>query len=119
MKFNHINLVVQDVAGASRFFETWFGFKCIEIKGENIVAILKGEDNFTLVLMKSKEPEINYPNAFHIGFMQAGKEHVIELHKKLKSAGLIEAGEPKNIRDSFGFYFSYQNIMIEVGTYVV
>ena len=113
MKLNHINLVVQDVAGASRFFETWFGFRCIEIKGENIVAILKGDDDFTLVLMKSKEPEVSYPGAFHIGFMQPGKEQVIELHKKLQSAGLIESQEPKKIRDSFGFYFAYENTMIE------
>ena len=117
MKLNHINLVVQDVAGASRFFETWFGFRCIEIKGENIVAILKGDNDFTLVLMKSKEPEVSYPGAFHIGFMQPGKEQVIELHKKLQSAGLIESQEPKKIRDSFGFYFAYENIMIEVGCY--
>lgn len=49
--------------------------------------------------------------------MQPGKEQVIELHKKLKSAGLTESGEPKKIRDSFGFYFTYENIMIEVGCY--
>lgn len=64
MKLNHINLVVKDVALASRFFETWFGFRCKEIKGENIVAVLKGEDDFTLVLMKSKEFGSQLPRRF-------------------------------------------------------
>ena len=117
MKLNHINLVVNDVAKVARFFETFFDFKCNEIKGNNVVAILKGTDDFTLVIMKSKESGPRYPESFHIGFMQESPDKVIELHKKLKVAGFIDGQEPKKIRDSFGFYFMYENMMIEVGHY--
>lgn len=49
MKPNHLNLIVTNVTNAIRFFEQHFDFKYVEIKGDNIVAILNGEDNFTLV----------------------------------------------------------------------
>jgi len=117
MKLNHINLVVSNVEDAIIFFETYFNFTCIEIKGENIVAVLIGSDGFTLVLMKNKSGAPAYPEAFHIGFMQNSKDEVIEIFQKLKIADFVGGQEPKKIRDSFGFYFHYQHLMIEVGYY--
>ena len=116
MKLNHINLVGADVAAAVQFFERYFGFKCTGIKGDNIIAILKGTDDFTLVIMTSKD-SISYPQAFHIGFMQESNEAVNGIYNDLRS-GTIEVGqEPRKIRDSFGFYFNFDNLMIEVGCY--
>lgn len=114
---NHINLLVSDVAKASVFFETHFGFKCMEVKGDDIVAVLKGVDGFTLVLMKNKKGIPIYPEAFHIGFMLGCVGEVNELCRRLKSAGIIDTHEPQKIRDSFGFYFNFDGIMIEVGHY--
>ena len=117
MKLNHINLVVTEVAAAVQLFERYFGFKCIGIKGDNIIAILKGIDDFTLVIMTSKESGIRYPQAFHIGFMQENNDVVTRIYDQLKS-GNIEVGDgPRKIRDSFGFYFNFDNVMIEVGCY--
>jgi catechol 2,3-dioxygenase-like lactoylglutathione lyase family enzyme len=115
MKLNHINLVVADVAKAIHLFENDFNFKCIDIKGENIVAVLKGADDFTLVIMANKNDSIVYPDAFHIGFMLDNKEEVIATYQQLKKDGIEVGNEPKKIRDSFGFYFNFDNIMIEVG----
>lgn len=117
MKLNHINLVVNNVAEAIRLFETYFGFKCIEIKGEKIIAILSDEGDFTLVLTKAKDGHAKYPESFHIGFLQSNAEEVNQLYLQLKSAGLIGEKEPRKIRDSFGFYFNFENIMIEISTY--
>jgi catechol 2,3-dioxygenase-like lactoylglutathione lyase family enzyme len=118
MKLNHINLVVTNVAEAIGFFETYFNFKCAETKGNNIVSVLKGEDGFTLVIMSNKNEQPNYPDAFHIGFMLSDENEVSEAYSKLKS-GEIEVGqEPRKIRDGFGFYFNFQNVMIEVGCYL-
>ena len=117
MKLNHINLVVGNVEAATHFFETYFDFKCIHIKGDNVVAILKGTEGFTLVIMKDKAGNPNYPGAFHIGFMLNSEGKVIETYQKLKTAGFISEQEPKKIRDSFGFYFTFENILIEVGHY--
>ena len=118
MKLNHINLVVADVAKAIDFFETYFNFKCIDVKGENIVAVLKGTDDFTLVIMANKNGSVIYPDAFHIGFMLENEEEVITTHHHLKKDGIEVGNEPKKIRDSFGFYFNFDNIMIEVGHYL-
>lgn len=116
MKLNHINLVVTDVAAAIKFFETYFAFTCTEVKGDNIVAVLKGADDFTLVIMTSKDIEA-YPKAFHVGFMQESDEAVIDVYNHLKTGGIDVGAEPRKIRDSFGFYFVFDAIMIEVGCY--
>jgi len=118
MKLNHINLVVKNLAAAVHLFEHYFGFKCTEVKGDNIVAVLKGTDDFTLVLMTSKDGDSKFPSDFHIGFMQATTEEVVTLYQNLKKGGMEVGQEPKKIRDSFGFYFLFENIMIEVGHYL-
>jgi len=118
MKLNHINIVVTNVAEVVRFFEIYFNFKCTETKGDNIVAVLKGDDGFILVLMKDKEGKSTYPDAFHIGFMLDNAEQVNEIYLKLKNGGIDVGQEPRKIRDSFGFYFHFEKIMIEVGYYL-
>ncbi len=117
MKLNHINLVVSNVANAVQFFEKYFDFKCTQIKGDHIVAILKGPDDFTLVILKNKEDSSVYPDFFHIGFMLESVEQVMGVYYKLKNGGVVVDQEPKKIRDSFGFYFNFENLMIEVGHY--
>ena len=117
MKLNHINLVVTDVATTTTFFETHFGFKHIETKGDNVISILKNADNFTLVLMTEKQGPIVYPKDFHIGFMQESTDAVEAIYQQLKDAG-IQVGAPRKIRASFGFYFYFDNLFIEVGCYL-
>lgn len=119
MKLNHINLVVSNVAKATDFFETYFNFKCTEIKGDNIITVLKGVDDFTLVIMTNKGGEIMYPEAFHIGFMLNDTNAVTATYEKLKNGGIDVGQEPRKIRDSFGFYFNFDTVMIEVGHYIV
>jgi catechol 2,3-dioxygenase-like lactoylglutathione lyase family enzyme len=115
MKLNHINLVVSNVKGAITLFETHFGFTCHEMKGDNAIAILKGTDDFTLVLMGGKADDIQYPKAFHIGFMLSGEEEVNRCFESLKDSGINLEKSPAKIRDTFGFYFTFDNLMIEVG----
>jgi len=118
MKLNHINLVVSNVADVIKLFETYFSFKCTDIKGDNIVAILKGADDFTLVIMTDKNGQTTYPKAFHIGFMLDSEDEITKTYIALKNGGIGVGQEPRKIRDSFGFYFNFDNIMIEVGHYL-
>lgn len=118
MKLNHINLVVSNVVNATHLFETYFNFKCTGVKGENIIAILKGKDDFSLVIMTNKDGTSIYPDAFHVGFMLDNTNSVTETYQKLKDGGIVVGQEPRKIRDSFGFYFNFDNIMIEVGHYI-
>src|SRR6188472_2708199 len=103
MKLNHINLVVSNVAEAINLFETYFNFKCTDIKGDNIVAILEGADHFTLVIMSDKDKPVVYPAAFHIGFIVDSEEEVTKTYNTLKNGGVAVGQEPRKIRDSFGF----------------
>ena len=117
MPLNHINLVVSDVAAATKLFENYFNFMCTDVKGSNIVVVLKDTNDFTLVLMADKNGKAVYPDAFHVGFMQESTDVVIEIYKRLKKGGIAVGKEPGKIRDSFGFYFTFDTLMIEVGHY--
>jgi catechol 2,3-dioxygenase-like lactoylglutathione lyase family enzyme len=119
MKLNHLNLTVINPTKAIHFFETYFDFKCVSTKGDNMIAVLKGADGFELVLMNAsmnQKGNSSYPDAFHIGFMLDAAEQVTATWQKLKAGGIILEREPQKIRDNFGFYFHFDNLMIEVGT---
>lgn len=121
MTINHLNLVVENVEVATNFFENYLDFTCEETKGNNIINILKNKENFVLVLMSSKMNQngnSTYPDAFHLGFMLDNKNKVTEIYEKLKNGSITVENEPKKIRDSFGFYFHFENIMIEIGHYL-
>jgi catechol 2,3-dioxygenase-like lactoylglutathione lyase family enzyme len=115
MVLNHINLVVADVEASIKLFETHFNFKCEAVKGDNAIAILKGSDGFTLVLMTNKMGAVEYPDAFHIGLMLSSEEEVTRCFESLKNGGIALGKDPGKIRDTFGFYFNFDSFMIEVG----
>jgi catechol 2,3-dioxygenase-like lactoylglutathione lyase family enzyme len=120
MKLNHINLPVEDVAATKRFFEKFFDFECLEVKGDNALAILKGEGNFILVLMSKSFNQnrlIEYPDAFHIGFLVNGNDKVDAAHQRLIEGGFLPQNPPGSIRGQYGFYFKAPgNLLIEVTT---
>ncbi|TSJ40788.1 VOC family protein [Mucilaginibacter corticis] len=119
MKLNHINLPVKDVTAAREFFETYFNFRSEDIKLNDTLSVLKGEDGFTLVLMSEKLNQNGnhaYPDAFHIGFFQSTEAEVTAIFERLKVGGIYLEKEPQLIRKTFGFYFRFQDILIEIAT---
>lgn len=120
MTINHLNLTVTDVARVVTFFETYFEFNCSLIKGDKLIAILENKKNFVLVLMAStlnQKGNSTYPDAFHIGFILDTREAVDHLHQQLIEGGITIAQSPKKIRNSYGFYFYFDDLFIEVGHY--
>lgn len=116
MQLNHINLVVTDVPAAIRLFEDHLGFTCIDNR-RDVVAVLMGSDNFVMVLWSStlnKTDDVAYPENFHIGFYQANKESVLALYEKLNNENLVFESEPKKLRNTFGFYFHFDKLLIEI-----
>jgi len=107
------------VAAAREFFETYFGFKSVDLKLNDTLSVLKGDDGFTLIIMSEKLNQNGnniYPDAFHIGFFQSTDEEVIAMLERLKAGGIALTQEPQLIRKTFGFYFHYQDILIEMAT---
>ncbi len=116
MQLNHINLVVTDVPAAIRLFEHHLGFTCIDNR-RNVIAVLTGSNNFVVVLWSSalnKTDHVAYPENFHIGFYQENKESVLALYEKLKSDQLTFDSEPRKMRNTFGFYFRFDSLLIEI-----
>lgn len=118
MKLNHINLSVTNVTEAVAFFELYFNFRCEEVKGEHALAVLKGEYDFTLVLMSeafNRNGNTTYPEAFHIGFIQESREKVEELYQRLIDGGITVERKPAPMRGVYGFYFRAPgNILTEI-----
>ena len=118
MTINHLNLVVKNVAETAHFFESYFEFELTQMLGDNIIAVLQNKANFTLVLSTDKNGNNQYPEDFHIGFIQDSIERVDQMYNKLKSDGIAVGRAPGKIRNSYAFYFYFDNVFIEVGHYL-
>ncbi|MGN7824762.1 VOC family protein [Chitinophaga varians] len=119
MTLNHLNLTVSDVAHASHFFQTYLGFKPADMPPNDALAVLNGPDGFILVLMHDRFNESGqcaYPDAFHIGFYLPDQAAVHQTWQQLHDGGIPLTESPRRIRKTFGFYFRYDNIMIEITT---
>ncbi|PZU85419.1 MAG: glyoxalase/bleomycin resistance/extradiol dioxygenase family protein [Chryseobacterium sp.] len=118
MSLNHINLVVKDVDKALHLFTNYFGFSMIANRNSKM-AVLENNDQFALVIwgqvLNKKENIPEYPENFHIGFYQEDQETVWNIYRKLQEEeNLRFEGGPKPIRNTFGFYFYFENLMIEI-----
>jgi len=119
MKLNHLNLCVDDLSEARRFFETFFDFQFLEQKGKALV-VMSDENGFILVLSDPKafkgNKAVRYPEAFHIGFLVETSSEVDRAYNRLLAGGIEIDKEPYTMRgSSYGFYFTvFNGLLIEV-----
>jgi len=118
MSLNHINLVVKDVDKALHLFTNYFSFS-LNTNRNSKMAVLENKNQFALVIwgqvLNKKEDIPEYPENFHIGFYQQDQEAVWNMYIKLQEEeNLRFEEEPKSIRNTFGFYFYFENLMIEI-----
>jgi lactoylglutathione lyase len=105
MKLNHLNLTVPDVRQTREFFETYFDFRCVWEAGRDALAVLVDESGFVFTLNNfNKATKVEYPGAFHIGFMQESRQRVDEIYERLKAAGFASE-PPKEFHGAWTFYF--------------
>jgi catechol 2,3-dioxygenase-like lactoylglutathione lyase family enzyme len=115
MKLNHLSLAVPDVAATATFLEQFFEFETEDIKGNNVIAVLRGKDNFILVLTTLRQGESSYPSDFHFGFILDTETEVLAKYERLIAGGIEIPRVPSKIRNSYAFYFHMPgNIMMEV-----
>lgn len=116
MVLNHLNLAVTDVPRARAFFETYFGLRCVAERGRDAIAILVDETGFVLSLSNfDRADSVEYPGAFHIGFMQESRERVDEIYRRLTADG-FQAEPPKEFHGAWTFYFQAPGgFLVEVG----
>jgi lactoylglutathione lyase len=115
MRLNHLNLTVPEVSRTREFFETYFGFQCFMARDDDTLVVLTDESGFVLTLSNfGKASAVEYPGAFHIGFMQESRERVDEIHQRLKSDG-FDVGPTKEFHGAWTFYFRAPgNFLVEV-----
>ena len=120
MQLNHLNLPVENVPQARAFFEKHFNFTCADVKGNDMLVVLHGENGFVLTLMSAsfnRNGNNQYPDAFHMGFLVNSQEQVHAMWQNLKNDGVTLDQEPRNMRGVFGFYFHAPcNVLLEVST---
>ena len=116
MSLNHINLTVPDVSRSRAFFETYFGFHCVVERGRDTLVVLIDDSGFVLTLSNfDKVEKVEYPGAFHIGFMQDSRERVDEIYRRLTADG-FEVQPPKEFHGAWTFYLNAPGgFLLEVG----
>jgi lactoylglutathione lyase len=116
MGLNHINLTVPDVPPTRGFFETYFGFRCVFERGRDALAVLVDDSGFILTLSNfDKADRVEYPGAFHVGFMQDSPERVDAIYRRLKADG-FDADPPRDFHGAWTFYLRAPGgFVVEVG----
>jgi lactoylglutathione lyase len=105
MKMNHVNLTVDDVAGASKLLQKHFGLRPAAEERKNFV-VLFDDDNFVLTLIGAgRSGAVEYPRTFHIGFGQPSREYVNEIHRRLVEDGYDIQETPREEHHAWTFYF--------------
>lgn len=82
MRLGHLNLRVADPSACRDFYLELFGFEAaFEAEGGYF---LRGSDGFLLALLPAEE-HVALPDGFHIGFVCASADDVIDQHHRLEA----------------------------------
>jgi catechol 2,3-dioxygenase-like lactoylglutathione lyase family enzyme len=120
MQFKHLNLATSDVMGLAAFFERFFGFKRLLLRGSGALVILRNDEEFVLTLMKLKTYDpTGYPETFHVGFYVDERAGVEAKWNELATAGLAPGEIQEAGRSGRGAHFYCSapgGIEIEIAT---
>lgn len=83
------------------------------------MAVLQNNRTFALVIwgqvMNKEEKLSEYPSNFHIGFYQDNENEVMRIYEKIRYEEYVRVdGKSKKMRNTYGFYFYFENLMIEI-----
>ncbi len=105
MKLNHLTLPVSDVLATRDFLEKYFNLSRLGGPGTKRMAFLTDENGMVLNIFKAGSDGLpEYPQYFHIGFIQPSRDDVDAINLRLKEDG-FEVPEPSHQHGSWTFYF--------------
>jgi len=88
MKLNHIDLQVSNVTAAREFFESYFGFRCVFQRRDQLAMLTDDAGLEFGVSNLFDSPAPTYPPDFHIGFVLENESQVRAMHERLAKAGV-------------------------------
>lgn len=122
MRLNHLDLHVADVAATRDFLVHHFGFRHIQTRGRDGLAILHDTSGLELVISHAvpkfggADAHSANANTFHIGFIVPDRAEVDRLYARLLAAGAELWNAPQAIRGGWVFYcMAPGRVLIEVG----
>jgi catechol 2,3-dioxygenase-like lactoylglutathione lyase family enzyme len=119
MQINHLHLSVTDVAACAAFFVKHFEFTLLESRGNNGMAIIRGQGDSVVVLMRlpaDVDPAMAYPKMFHLGFLVPDSSAVNDKHAELLRVGASDLSELQMERGALRFYVRIPGgLLVEVG----
>lgn len=114
MQLNHLDLQTSDVQRLAAFLVTHFDLVRRSNDRSPAIAILADEAGFTLVLQR--DAAANYPDGFHIGFIQSDVATVRAHHARLTAAGLTPSEVTADNRGHRFYLHGPGRLLIEVST---
>ena len=123
MRLNHLDLHVSDFAETRNFFVTNFGFRHLETKGDDGLAILQDDAGLELVISRPIAKLGGADQAalgvvtYHIGFLLPSRDDVDALYARLVAAGIELSAAPRAMRGGWVFYVTAPGkILVEVSS---
>lgn len=98
-KLNHLNLTVTDPPAVADFLVRYAGMQVSDDHNRNFI-FLTDDNGMVMAVMKGKSAE--YPPNFHIGFIQASRARVDEIHARLRADGYDV--DPPSEQHAWTFY---------------
>jgi catechol 2,3-dioxygenase-like lactoylglutathione lyase family enzyme len=116
MQLNHLDLPVPDVRATADFFIRFFGFKLDAVKGNDGMAILKGDGGVVLVLTRRSDDSPAFAKTFHVGFLVPSPQEVPGVHRQLSEGGCTDLSPVSSMRGSTLLYcHAPGGVLVEVG----
>ena len=104
MHLNHINLPVPDVAASAGFLREYFCLTDLGPKATPAIALLTDDHGAIITLSNfNHAAKVDWPGAFHIGFVRDSRAAVDAVHARLTGAG-HKASPPRLFHGSWTFY---------------
>jgi catechol 2,3-dioxygenase-like lactoylglutathione lyase family enzyme len=116
LRLNHLDLHVPDVQALAAFFEQHFDFTQVSNGRSPAIAILRGRDDFSLVIQRRRADTDVYPDGAHLGFVLPSPDDVRAHHARMAAAGGSPGDVSVNARGTMFYTRAPGGVLVEVSS---
>lgn len=115
MKLNHLDLRVSDVRAFAAFLVNNFDFVVTKNRDSDVAVFLDDGHGFSLVLQRA-DGVVEYPEAFHLGFLVDAPDAVHRARERLAAAGVAVGEVVENGRGTLLYFHGPEGMLFEVSS---